>query len=346
MKLIDKDGGSKMEKKEEYVVYAQKTSYYGCILIAIGLGIACYWMFSLDAGDSLFEHRNVFSIRIISLLGMGMCLFSIIVLLKCVYNLRKDNRIIILTEEAIWLNHLWGAFKGWIGWEEIVNLEINVDQSENTVLEIYFKDKNNHFKKHRKNGLMSMKDIEKNIHHAGLAIMKTDKEPQEVAEKIFEYWENYKQQTGQVTETKKEEKTAYEMIEKPQTEEIEKTETGLKEGVLKAASFKKQEELKKIIEIRRKGETFFEFMIHPLEQKEVEGITSQSDLCKIYLATVDREKIWDNAEIQRELESQGYTISSGMDVIGAVLEESEIKEINVQIDKISGFYDSEILKVN
>lgn len=339
MKLIDKDGGSKMEKKEEYVVHMEKTGYYGCILIAIGWGIACYWMFSLDAGDSLFEHRSVLSVRLTSIFGMIFSPLIIIVFLKCIYNLRKDNVLIILTQEAIFLKRPIGGVSGWIGWEEIVHLNIEKDRWNQDLLIVDFQNENNQLQKSRKG---KAKKVGEKVFSVDVTIMDTDKEPQEVVEKIFEYWENYKQQTGQVTETKKEEKTAYEMIEKPQTEEIEKTEMGLKEGVLKAASSKRQKELKKIIEIRRKGETFFEFMIHPLEQKEVEGITSQSDICKIYLATVDREKIWDNAEIQRELESQGYTISSGMDVIGAVLEESEIKEINVQIDKISGFYDSEI----
>ena len=306
------------------------------VLILIGFLIACYWMFTLDPNDSLFEHRSVLSVRLTSILGMILCPFCMIVALKCIYNLKKDNVLIVLTKEAIFLKRPIGGFSGWIGWEEIIHLNIEKHKEDQTIfiLTVDFQNENNQLQKSRKG---KAKNIEEKVFSVEIPIMDTDKEPQEVAEKIFEYWENYKQQTGQVTETKKEEKTAYEMIEKPQTEEIEKTETGLKEGVLKAASSKKQKELKKIIEIRRKGETFFEFMIHPLEQKNVEGITSQSDLRKIYLATVDREKIWDNAEIQRELEKQGYTISSGMDVIGAVLEESEIKEINVQIDKISGF---------
>lgn len=328
-----------MEKKEEYVVHMKKTGYFLCVLILIGFLIACYWMFTLDPSDSAFEHRSVLFVRLTSIFGMILCPFCMIIALKCIYNLKKDNVLIILTKEAIFLKHPIGRFSGWIGWEEIVYLNIEKDKWDQDILTVDFQNENNQLRESRKG---KVKNIEEKVFSVEVPIMDTDKEPQEVIEKIFEYWENYKQQTGQVTETKKEEKTAYEMIEKPQIEEREKLETGLKEGVLKAASSKRQRDLKKIIEIRRKGETFFEFTIHPLEPKEVEGIESQSDLCKIYLATVDREKIWDNVEIQRELESQGYAVSSGIDVIGAVLEESEIKEINVQIDKISGFCDSKI----
>ena len=328
-----------MEEKEEYVVYNEKIIYF---LLIIGFVIGaciCYWIFTLDANDSLFEYRSVLIVRICGLFGMITFPLGVIIYIMMLLSMKKNNELIVLKESRIdiYYNHPYLGIIAEIAWDEITEIESRKTVNGAWAIDIYYADKNIRGLKKKKKGKKIVNNSNGTIYRASVLLAHMDKEPQEVTEKIFEYWENYKQQTGQVTETKKEEKTAYEMIEKPQTEEIEKTETGLKEGVLKAASSKKQEELKKIIEIRRKGETFFEFMIHPLEQKEVEGITSQSDICKIYLATVDREKIWDNAEIQRELERQGYTISSGMDVIGAVLEESEIKEINVQIDKISGF---------
>ena len=330
MKLIDKDGGSRMEKKEEYVVCEEK---YFTLLLIIGsiiMAYVCYWAFTLDANDSVFEYRNVTYVRIICFLGI--IIFSLIALIniKSYISLKKNSRILVLTEKGIECNNPGMEYIGWIGWEEITDIAVEKN-GDYTFLNVHFINKNREFEKTREKRVKTIFKEKNGIHLASVPLLEINRDKDEIKKKVEEYWIKY----GKGSEPVKE--TAYEMIEKPQTEEIEKTEMSLKEGVLKAASSKKQKELKKIIEIRRKGETFFEFMIHPLEQKEVEGITSQSDICKIYLATVDREKIWDNAEIQRELESQGYTISSGMDVIGAVLEENEIKEINVQIDKINGF---------
>ena len=325
-----------MEKKEEYVVCEDKSFYLIFIIICVGAIYSGYWAFTLSPDDSLFEHRDVYFVRVVAIAVILMFSIFLIIYIKSYISLRKNSRILVLTEKGIECNNPGMEYIGWIGWEEITDIAVEKNGKYTYVLNVHFVNKNREFEKTREKRIKTIFKEKNGIHLASVPLLGTDRDKNEIKEKVEEYWIKY----GKGSEPVKE--TAYEMIEKPQTEEREKTETGLKEGVLKAASFKKQEELKKIIEIRRKGETFFEFMIHPLEQKEVEEITSQSDICKIYLATVDREKIWDNAEIQRELESQGYTISSGMDVIGAVLEESEIKEINVQIDKISGFYDSKI----
>lgn len=349
---MDKGGGSKMEKKEEYVVYGNKTRYLLWCLAGIVMVYCGYSILNLDASDSVFEHRNIGFVRLVSVCGIILFIACIIVFIICFCKLKKDNKLIILTEDAIRLNHLLGGFRGWIGWEEIVNLNTRMDEYGNTLLEIYYADKNDYLKSKRKSGMLGLKDIEGDIHQAGLGIVGTNKEPKEVVEKIYEYWENYKQQTKQHVEPVETIKTETDiLLKKPKTEIVEENELNLMEGVLEAADDKKCNELQQSIKIKRSGRKFFDFNIRSLRREEInnlmkEYVAEKFVLQKIYLATIDKEEIWDNEEIQNQLRTKGFSISTGIDVIQAVLEEDEMKEINAQIDKISGFNDSEISKVN
>ncbi len=349
---MDKGGGSKMEKKEEYVVYGNKTRYLLWCLAGIVMVYCGYSILNLDASDSVFEHRNIGFVRLVSVCGIILFIACIIVFIICFCKLKKDNKLIILTEDAIRLNHLLGGFRGWIGWEEIVNLNTRMDEYGNTLLEIYYVDKNDYLKSKRKSGMLGLKDIEGDIHQAGLGIVGTNKKPKEVVEKIYEYWENYKQQTKKPVEPVETIKTETDiLIEKPKTEIVEEDELNLMEGLLEAADDKKCNELQQSIKIKRNGKILFEFHIRSLNKKEMSDlnekyVVEKCSLQKIYLATIDKEKIWDNEQIQNQLKARGFSISTGIDVIQAVLEESEIKEINIQIDQISGFHDSEISKVN
>lgn len=218
-----------------------------------------------------------------------------------------------------------------------------MDEYGNTLLEIYYVDKNDYLKSKRKSGMLGLKDIEGDIHQAGLGIVGTNKEPKEVVEKIYEYWENYKQQTKQHVEPVETIKTETDiLLKKPKTEIVEENELNLMEGVLEAADDKKCNELQQSIKIKRSGRKFFDFNIRSLRREEInnlmkEYVAEKFVLQKIYLATIDKEEIWDNEEIQNQLRTKGFSISTGIDVIQAVLEEDEMKEINAQIDKISGF---------
>ena len=106
---MDKGGGSKMEKKEEYVVYGNKTRYLLWCLAGIVMVYCGYSILNLDASDSVFEHRNIGFVRLVSVCGIILFIACIIVFIICFCKLKKDNKLIILTEDAIRLNHLFGA---------------------------------------------------------------------------------------------------------------------------------------------------------------------------------------------------------------------------------------------
>ena len=359
VKLYKDKEGCKMDKEEEYVVHGSKMIYLFLGVLGIGMVYCFYWILNLDANDSVFEHRNFIFVRLVSVCGIVSYIVCIIIFIIGFCKLKKDNKLIILTKDAIRLNHLLGGFRGWIGWEEIVDLNTKTDKYGNTLLEIYYIDKNSYLKNKRKSGILGLKDIEGNIHQAGLGIVGTDKDPEEVIKTVFEYWENYKKQTGQAAEPMETIKTEADIVVENPKMEVEERETAeedeldLMEGVLEAADSKNYNKMRKSIEIKRKGKNLFNFKIHSLSREEISKLdekytAEEYSLQKIYLATIDidREKIWDDEEIQNQLRKKGFSISTGIDVIQAVLEENEIKEVNAKIDKISGIYASELSKIN
>lgn len=143
-------------------------------------------------------------------------------------------------------------------------------------------------------------------------------------------------------------------------------EMDLVQGLLSAADFRTDDEMQTEIQIKRKGKLFFSFKIRPLSEEELLNARRKSVVkmanpnnpklppiekevkieeftaWKIYLATVDRENVWENPAVMNGLERKGFSVLQGIDVINTVLRAGEKDAIDDQIDKLSGFYDSEV----
>ena len=275
--------------------------------------------------------------------------------------MRKNNQLIVLTGLMIdiYYNHPYLGVIAQIAWEEITDIESRKAASKDWAIDIYYTDKNIKGLSKKKKGKKIVESRDGVMYRASVLLTHMDKEPEEVINKIFEYWENYKKQTGQPAEPMETIKTEADIVVENPKIEIEERETAeedeldLMEGVLEAADSKNYNKMKESIEIKRNGKNLFNFKIHSLSREEISKLdekytAEEYSLQKIYLATIDidREKIWDNEEIQNQLRKKGFSISTGIDVIQAVLEENEIKEINAKIDKISGIYASELSKIN
>ena len=135
---------------------------------------------------------------------------------------------------------------------------------------------------------------------------------------------------------------------------------------MSAADFRTDDEMQTEIQIKRKGKLFFSFKIRPLSEEELLNARRKSVVkmanpnnpklppiekevkieeftaWKIYLATVDRENVWENPAVMNGLERKGFSVLQGIDVINTVLRAGEKDAIDDQIDKLSGFYDSEV----
>ena len=139
-------------------------------------------------------------------------------------------------------------------------------------------------------------------------------------------------------------------------------------GLIAAADFASDEEETQRIEIVRNGKLAFAFYIRPLGSEEYDkcrkkftkyvrnkqlGIKMPEDTDRIkyqsaiiHKATIaeDREKLWDNKKVWQALESKGFQIMSGLDVIEYTLKAGEKDRIIDAIDTLSG-YESNIEEV-
>lgn len=139
-------------------------------------------------------------------------------------------------------------------------------------------------------------------------------------------------------------------------------------GLIAAADFASDEEETQRIEIVRNGKLAFAFYIRPLGSEEYDkcrkkftkyvrnkqlGIKMPEDTDRIkyqsaiiHKATIaeDRDKLWDNKKVWQALESKGFQIMSGLDVIEYTLKAGEKDRIIDAIDTLSG-YESNIEEV-
>ena len=137
-------------------------------------------------------------------------------------------------------------------------------------------------------------------------------------------------------------------------------------GLLDAAEDAEGETKK--IEIVRNGKIYFAFSIHALPDETLyeirkkytnyvknkrtgtrvaEGVDSAKlRSSMIYNATIaeDREKLWDNKQVQEALKRRGKHIINALDVIDAVLLPGEKENVLAVLDGLSG-YDTEETKV-
>jgi hypothetical protein len=167
------------------------------------------------------------------------------------------------------------------------------------------------------------------------------------------------------------EKTEMEKTGLPSPEKIAMSEEELIAGLLAAADFETDEEVMKNVQIKRNGKLFFEFMVHPLSEKEMMRLRKQStpyyknpggkmlpkiegDIRmdefrsrKIYAATTDadRAKLWDNPKVKAGLRAKGKDILEEWEIIDAVLMGGEKYMVSNIIDDISGYNDDEELEL-
>lgn len=164
----------------------------------------------------------------------------------------------------------------------------------------------------------------------------------------------------------------------PEVKEYEVDEEGAKalmraneedfiQGLIDAAEFASEET--KRIEIIRDGKLYFAFRIRPLCAAEYEkcrkkhtkyvrnkqyGMKLPEDTNKlkyqseiIYQATVeeDREALWDNRRVWDAINAKRDRIMNGLDVIEYSLKAGEKDRILEEIDKLSGFEESNLEEV-
>lgn len=164
-----------------------------------------------------------------------------------------------------------------------------------------------------------------------------------------------------------------EKIESPDLEEVVDTETvantdDLKEyegdilnALMDASNYKQDESERYLIRVVRNNTILLKFHIHPLSEEDYDKCRqkntkyvrnrrigtklpeSTNDVRYrsqvIFTATVkeDREKLWNNKEAWAQL-----NVASGVDLIDKVLKGGEKDKILEQIDKISGYDNSQL----
>lgn len=157
-------------------------------------------------------------------------------------------------------------------------------------------------------------------------------------------------------------------LEEETTNQMRLFEDDFVAGLLAAADYKTTESKK--IQIIRNNKLFFEFEIRGLSDEEYTrckkkntkyvrnkqlGVKMPEDTntvkyhsALIYSATVesDREKLWDNKKVWNALESKGFQIMNGLDVIENTLLGGEKDKVIEEIDKLSGYEDNleEVIK--
>lgn len=172
---------------------------------------------------------------------------------------------------------------------------------------------------------------------------------------------------GNIVDGNRDEREA-DVKEKDFTEEetrqqIRENENDLLESLFAAADYAANEEL--TFEIKRGGKFFFSFTVTPLSEETMfklrrkytnyaknrrTGIKVADDLdiakyrCSvIYNSTVarDKEKIWDNQELQEGLKRKGYHIINALDVVESLLLPGEKEKIMEALDRLGGYMDDE-----
>lgn len=144
----------------------------------------------------------------------------------------------------------------------------------------------------------------------------------------------------------------------PDAATIQETEYDLLEGLMKAAEYREDEELREKLQIRRNGKKLFEFTIRPLSEGEIQACRKQATIymknpagkhlpriekevdyvalrChKIYTATIeeDRKKIWDNPAMKEK-----FNIIKGAEMVDLLLTGGEKSAVNDKIDTLSGY---------
>ena len=151
--------------------------------------------------------------------------------------------------------------------------------------------------------------------------------------------------------------------EEAMRDHIRENENDLLEGLFASADYVANEEL--TFEIKRAGRLYFSFTVTPLSEETLHkirkkytnyvknrrtGIKQADDLdvakyrCSvIYNSTVarDKERIWDNMELQDGLKKKGYHIMNALDVIEALLLPGEKEKIMQELDRLGGDMDDE-----
>lgn len=146
-------------------------------------------------------------------------------------------------------------------------------------------------------------------------------------------------------------------------QQIRENEDAFLEGLLAAADYAANEEM--TFEINRGGKKFFSFTVTPLSEKTLHEIrrkytsyeknkrlgikvAGELDTAKyrssvIYNSTIDsdKEKIWDNKNLQETLKGKGYHIINALDVIEALLLPGEKEKIMEALDRLGGYTDDE-----
>ena len=138
-------------------------------------------------------------------------------------------------------------------------------------------------------------------------------------------------------------------------------------GLIEAADFRTEDTKK--IQIVRNNKVYFEFEIRALSEEDYNrckqkhtkyvrnkqlGIKLPEDTntvkyrcALIYLSTLekDRETLWDNKKVWNALNNKGLQIMNGLDVIENVLKSGEKERIIDEIDKLSGYEDSNLEEI-
>lgn len=167
------------------------------------------------------------------------------------------------------------------------------------------------------------------------------------------------------------EKTELEKTGLPEKEQVIMNEDELVAGLLAASDFETDEDVMKKIQIKRNGKLFFEFMVHPLSEKDMVKIRKSSTpryknpagkhlpaiegeirmdefrSKKIYEATTeeDKAKLWDNPKVKAGLIAKGKDILETWEIIDAVLMGGEKYTVSEIIDDISGYNDEDKIEL-
>lgn len=167
-----------------------------------------------------------------------------------------------------------------------------------------------------------------------------------------------KEEATIITEAEANEILEEELSEKGIPENAEEVQYSLIEGLLKAANYKDDPDLRETLVIRRNGQNLFKFTIRPLSEEELKLCRKKSTefmknpagrnlpkvekevdyvkvrCWKIYLATIDedKERIWNNKELREKLD-----VFTGPDMVERLLTSGEKNAVSDKIDTISGF---------
>lgn len=156
----------------------------------------------------------------------------------------------------------------------------------------------------------------------------------------------------------KEKQAAVEALGYTEEKEVIKDEVDLLEGLLMAAGFREDEEMRKKVQIKRKGKVAFEFTIAPLSEADFMDARKKATTYRpnpanpklpriewevnpgmyrshvIHAATIpeDRAKTWDNKQLIQKL-----NVLQGVETIDKVLTAGEKNAVCDLIEEISQY---------